>query len=48
VLSGGCIGQQGKDASVVGSEAAEELIANLAHEGCVDEYLQARKRCQDP
>ena len=40
VLSGGSIGDTGKRADAAGKEAADELVANLAHGGCVDEYLQ--------
>lgn len=44
ILSGSSIGERGKRAEVVGKEAAEELVANLAHGGCVDEYLQVSSR----
>ncbi|CCM03826.1 uncharacterized protein FIBRA_05975 [Fibroporia radiculosa] len=40
VLGGSAIGAKGKDPEKVGAEAAEELIRNLGHGGCVDEYLQ--------
>jgi len=44
--SGGCliggtaVSSKGQAPEDVGSSAAEELIRNLEHEGCVDEYLQ--------
>lgn len=44
--SGGCriagtaVSSKGKDPADVGAEAAEGLIRNLEHGGCVDEYLQ--------
>ncbi|KAI0822626.1 RNA 3'-terminal phosphate cyclase [Trametes gibbosa] len=40
VLAGSALGRKGVDASGVGRDAATELIANLAHGGCVDEYMQ--------
>jgi len=40
ILGGSSIGSKGKDPQQVGHEAAEELITNLGHGGCVDEYLQ--------
>ncbi|KAH8102873.1 RNA 3'-terminal phosphate cyclase [Cristinia sonorae] len=39
-IGGSCIGLKGKDTMDVGEEAAQELIRNLAHGACVDEYLQ--------
>ena len=42
ILSGGSIGERGRDAGEVGRAGAEELISNLAHNGCVDEHLQVR------
>lgn len=44
--SGGCliggtaVSSKGKDPADIGRTASEELIRNLAHGGCVDEYLQ--------
>lgn len=43
ILSGSSIGEKGKRAEAVAKEAAEELIANLEHGGCVDEYLQVSR-----
>ncbi|THG99269.1 hypothetical protein EW026_g3051 [Hermanssonia centrifuga] len=40
ILGGSSIGLKGKDPETVGQEAADELIRNLNHGGCVDEYLQ--------
>lgn len=39
-IAGTAVSSKGKDATDVGKEAAEELIQNLEHGGCVDEYLQ--------
>ncbi|THH31767.1 hypothetical protein EUX98_g2424 [Antrodiella citrinella] len=39
-FGGSCLGRKGTVSSAVGEEAAQELIRNLAHGGCVDEYLQ--------
>ncbi|KAG8900220.1 hypothetical protein FRC00_013877 [Tulasnella sp. 408] len=40
ILSGSAIGERGVKADETGRAAANELIENLAHGGCVDEYLQ--------
>lgn len=40
VLGGSAVGVKGKKPAKVGEEAAEELLRNLAHGGCVDEYMQ--------
>ncbi|KAI1790753.1 RNA 3'-terminal phosphate cyclase [Ganoderma leucocontextum] len=40
VIGGSALGRKGVDASKVGEEAARELANNLAHGGCVDEYMQ--------
>ncbi|KZT03568.1 RNA 3'-terminal phosphate cyclase [Laetiporus sulphureus 93-53] len=40
VIGGSALGSKGKDPAKVGHEAAEELASNLAHGGCVDEYMQ--------
>ncbi|KIO25149.1 hypothetical protein M407DRAFT_76021 [Tulasnella calospora MUT 4182] len=40
ILSGSAIGERGVKADETGRAAAQELIENLAHGGCVDEYLQ--------
>ncbi|PIL23740.1 hypothetical protein GSI_13490 [Ganoderma sinense ZZ0214-1] len=40
VIGGSALGKKGMDASKVGQEAARELVNNLTHEGCVDEYMQ--------
>jgi RNA 3'-terminal phosphate cyclase (ATP) len=48
--SGGCliggtaVSSKGQDPAGVGSIAATELIRNLEHRGCVDEYLQVSLR----
>lgn len=40
ILGGSALGRKNKDSSEVGREAAAEVVRNLAHGGCVDEYLQ--------
>ncbi|XP_069794106.1 RNA 3'-terminal phosphate cyclase [Narcine bancroftii] len=40
VLAGSALGKRGVSADRVGSEAAEMLLINLRHGGCVDQYLQ--------
>lgn len=40
IIAGSALGERGKKAEVVGEEAAQDLINNLKHGGCVDEYLQ--------
>ncbi|KAH7107466.1 RNA 3'-terminal phosphate cyclase [Auriculariales sp. MPI-PUGE-AT-0066] len=40
IIAGSALGQKGKSFGVVAKEAVDELISNLAHGGCVDEYLQ--------
>ena len=40
ILGGSALGRKGVDPSQVGCNAARELVANLAHGGCVDEYMQ--------
>ncbi|KAI0075469.1 RNA 3'-terminal phosphate cyclase [Panus rudis PR-1116 ss-1] len=40
VIGGSALGSKGKDPAKVGNAAADELIRNLTHGGCVDEYLQ--------
>ncbi|KAG9025382.1 hypothetical protein FRB95_010223 [Tulasnella sp. JGI-2019a] len=40
LLGGSSIGEKSKQTYLVGEEAAEMLITNLAHGGCVDEHLQ--------
>lgn len=48
ILGGSAVGSKGKKPAKVGEEAAEELLRNLAHGGCVDEYMQvcgAQLRC---
>ncbi|TCD63887.1 hypothetical protein EIP91_004796 [Steccherinum ochraceum] len=39
-IGGSHIGEKKKKPNDVGKAAAEELLQNLAHNGCVDEYLQ--------
>lgn len=40
VIGGSAVSQKGLEPSEVGEQAAKELLRNLAHGGCVDEYLQ--------
>jgi RNA 3'-terminal phosphate cyclase (ATP) len=40
VLGGSAIGKSGLDPASVGDSAAAELLRNLEHGGCVDEYMQ--------
>ena len=40
ILGGSALGAKEKEPEIVGREAAEELVNNLRHGGCVDEYLQ--------
>ncbi|KAG8436613.1 hypothetical protein GDO86_007644 [Hymenochirus boettgeri] len=40
LLAGSSLGKKGVTADQVGNEAAEILLRNLRHGGCVDEYLQ--------
>ncbi|KIJ29887.1 hypothetical protein M422DRAFT_187819 [Sphaerobolus stellatus SS14] len=40
IIAGSAIGVRGTNASLIGKEAAEDLVSNLAHGGCVDEYMQ--------
>lgn len=40
IIGGSAIGVKGVNASQTGKEAADELLRNLDHGGCVDEYLQ--------
>jgi RNA 3'-terminal phosphate cyclase (ATP) len=40
VLGGSAIGAKRVDPRTVGVKAAVELVGNLEHGGCVDEYLQ--------
>ncbi|KAI0750986.1 RNA 3'-terminal phosphate cyclase [Daedaleopsis nitida] len=40
IIGGSALGRKGSDPSQVGRDAAVELTKNLAHGGCVDEYLQ--------
>jgi RNA 3'-terminal phosphate cyclase (ATP) len=42
ILGGSAVGRKGLDAAEVGEAAATELLQNLNHGGCVDEYLQVR------
>lgn len=42
IIGGSAIGKKGADCSTTGREAAEDLLRNLRHGGCVDEYLQVR------
>jgi len=37
IIAGSALGERGKSAEIVGREAANELINNLAYGGCVDE-----------
>lgn len=40
ILAGSALGKRGVSADRVGLEAAEMLLMNLRHGGCVDQYLQ--------
>ncbi|KAI0807299.1 RNA 3'-terminal phosphate cyclase [Fomes fomentarius] len=40
IIGGSAIGRKGTDPPSVGRTAARELTTNLAHGGCVDEYMQ--------
>ncbi|CAG8464889.1 696_t:CDS:10 [Acaulospora morrowiae] len=40
IMSGSAIGSKRQSPEDVGKKAAEELLQNLSHGGCVDEYLQ--------
>ncbi|CDO69035.1 hypothetical protein BN946_scf184834.g42 [Trametes cinnabarina] len=40
LMAGSALGRKGTESSKVGRDAARELTANLAHGGCVDEYMQ--------
>jgi len=40
VIGGSSVSTKSKAPEEVGNEAAEELLRNLRHGGCVDEYLQ--------
>ncbi|KAH9946358.1 RNA 3'-terminal phosphate cyclase [Epithele typhae] len=40
VLGGSALGKKGLEPTQVGREAASELLSNLEHGGCVDEYMQ--------
>ncbi|XP_075038638.1 RNA 3'-terminal phosphate cyclase [Mixophyes fleayi] len=40
IFAGSSLGKRGVSADRVGAEAAEILLRNLRHGGCVDEYLQ--------
>lgn len=42
LLGGSALGSKNKDPAQVGREAADVLIRNLKHGGCVDEYMQVR------
>jgi RNA 3'-terminal phosphate cyclase (ATP) len=39
-IAGTAVSSKGKDPADIGDTAAKELIRNLEHGGCVDEYLQ--------
>ncbi|KAI9056695.1 RNA 3'-terminal phosphate cyclase [Trametes sanguinea] len=40
VIAGSALGRKGTEPAKIGRDAARELAANLAHGGCVDEYMQ--------
>ncbi|KAG8959860.1 hypothetical protein FRC03_007404, partial [Tulasnella sp. 419] len=40
IIGADALGEKKKSVTKVGEEAADELIVNLSHGGCVDEYLQ--------
>lgn len=45
VLGGSTVSSKGLDLADVGEAAARELVRNLEHGGCVDEYLQVSFLC---
>jgi RNA 3'-terminal phosphate cyclase (ATP) len=40
ILGGSAIGKKGLEPADLGESAADELLRNVEHGGCVDEYLQ--------
>lgn len=40
LLAGSALGEKGQSSESVGEAAAQELVRNLNHGGCVDEHLQ--------
>lgn len=42
IIGGSAVGVKGTNATNTGRQAGEELVRNLSHGGCVDEYLQVR------
>jgi RNA 3'-terminal phosphate cyclase (ATP) len=42
ILGGSAVGKKGLAATAVGEAAARELLENLDHGGCVDEFMQVR------
>lgn len=42
VIGGSSVSTKSRDPEEIGKEAAEELLRNLRHDGCVDEHLQVR------
>ena len=40
ILGGSAVGRKGLEPADVGESAADELLRNVEHGGCVDEYLQ--------
>ncbi|KAG1835629.1 RNA 3'-terminal phosphate cyclase domain-containing protein [Suillus variegatus] len=40
VIGGSSVSTKSRDPEEIGKEAAEELLRNLRHDGCVDEHLQ--------
>ena len=40
IIGGSSVGCKGTDAAKTGENAADELVRNLRHGGCMDEYLQ--------
>lgn len=40
VFAGSALGSKGKQFPAIANEAVEELVRNLNHGGCVDEYMQ--------
>ena len=47
-LGGGSTGLRGEDLASLGNAAADELLRNIEHGGCVDEYLQVRRVSRYP
>jgi RNA 3'-terminal phosphate cyclase (ATP) len=47
LVGGSAVSSKGKEAADIGGAAAAELIKNLKHGGCVDEFLQVCRSSYD-